>query len=130
MLYFSCPKIKKKGKIFLARSKMKLFFVAACGAVHSNLKLFTLPICHLWNQKCYLRFLKISSEIGPFFKDNLLPVTIRARECHCQCLSIKLFHCALTLLPSAVVQVICVSSSDGVYQTSSIKVYSLWSSSR
>ena len=47
-IYFPVQKCKKReNKIFLARSKMKLFFVAACGAVHSNLKLFTLPISNL-----------------------------------------------------------------------------------
>ena len=114
---------------------MKLSFVAVCEERY--ILIWNCLHCQYLNYqttKCYLMLWKISSEIGPFFKDNLLPVNIRARECHCQfqCLSFKLFHCALTLLPSAVVPVIVsvLPSSDGVCQTSSIKVYSLWSSSK
>lgn len=56
--------------------------------------------------KCYLRFWKISSEIGPFFKDNLLPVNIRTRVPLWVSVSVCLSSCFTvpSLLPSAVVQ--------------------------
>lgn len=140
MLYFFLSKnvFKKWEKLFLARIKMKLSFVAVCEERY--ILIWNFLHCQYLNYqttKCYLMLWKISSEIGPFFKDNLLPVYIRARECHCQCLCLSscftVMCCAvLTLMPSAVLKVIVdvLSSSDGVYQTSSIKVYSLWSSSR
>jgi len=139
MLYFFLSKnVKKKWeKLFLARIKMKLSFVAVCEERY--ILIWNFLHCQYLNYqttKCYLRFWKISSEIGPFFKDNLLPVNIRAREfvtvSVCLCCFTVMCCAALTLMPSAVLKVIVdvLSSSDGVYQTSSIKVYSLWSSSR
>lgn len=81
--------------------------------------------------KCYLRFWKISSEIGPFFKDNLLPVNIRARVSLSVCVyQVVSLLCLNTVAICRRPSNLSVLSSDGIYQTSSIKVYSLWSSSR
>lgn len=107
MLYFFLSKnVKKKWeKLFLARIKMKLSFVAVCEERY--ILIWNFLHCQYLNYqttKCYLMLWKISSEIGPFFKDNLLPVNIRARECHCQCLSIMLFHC----------DVLCCLNTDAV----------------